>query len=97
MTTAETSNKFSYIIANDEYEVLKLAYELADAAATSAIESMAYTVRINGEMWSDLASKGPGDEPLRVECANEIRYAEARKLLRHHPTRPYLVQIVEAK
>lgn len=68
-------------------EIDRIAHELAAEHSKAIIESM--TLYVNAEAkWLDL-------ETLPPSCAKELQYAEARKLLRHHPTRPNLVQIIE--
>jgi hypothetical protein len=68
-------------------EIGRIAHELAAEHSKALIESM--TLYADTEAgWLDL-------ETLPPSCAKELQYAEARKLLRHHPTRPNLVQIIE--
>jgi hypothetical protein len=66
-----------------------LAHELAAEHAKSVIESESLYGEIEGEeRWLCFDSVPPW-------CEKEVRYLEARKLLRHHPNDSNLVQIVE--
>jgi hypothetical protein len=72
--------------------IYQLAFELAAEAATGIIDNSCNWCEIHDdERWLDLNSLEPGD------CDRELRYCEARELLRHHPSLPHLVQIIEGK
>lgn len=47
------------------------------------------TAFIDGERWHRM------DDEFAICFADELRYAELRGMLRHHPTRPELVQLVD--
>jgi hypothetical protein len=66
-----------------------LVHVLADEASISAVECMTLSKEIDGDKWLDLDS-----DDIEV-LSREILYLEWRGLLRHHPTDPNLVQIVE--
>jgi hypothetical protein len=72
-----------------------LAREIADSYAPELITNHCDLVETDGEAWLDLDSDGLPGVPVRELAETEIKYCEARKMLRHHPTRPNLVQIVE--
>lgn len=71
-----------------------LAHVLADEASISAVECMTLSKEIDGDKWLDLDSDDIEGKNIEV-LSREILYLEWRGLLRHHPTDPNLVQIVE--
>ena len=78
----------------DEYEELcRTALRIADETAVAYIEGSTTDVDLDGEEWIDLSTRGAVDLTDRG-CTELLAYAEARMLLRHHPTYPYLVQIL---
>lgn len=76
-------------------EVDRLAHELAAQWIGSILYSETEEIEVDGETWLDLNSPSSLEFLVIVQFADEIRYAELRNLLRHHPTQPNLVQIVE--
>lgn len=71
--------------------IYQLAFEFAALFATGIIDSCCLGGENHGgESWIDLNSLTPG-------CERELEYCEARQLLRHHPSLPHLVQIIEGK
>jgi hypothetical protein len=88
MSDDEIQNRFE--------EINAMARELADEAVRLTIEGGALLEFIGGETWFNTdCSTLRGCGTLRNSLELAFRYAEARNLLRHHPTRPNLVQIVE--
>ena len=77
-------------------EADRLAHELALASAISAIDSMASIREVDGETWRDLDYNCDGNGPIKDFLEDDCLYLELRGALRHHPTRPNLVQIVTA-
>jgi hypothetical protein len=71
-----------------------IAFELADEYAISCIEGMTHPVDADGESWQSLDGDLFAGTILEA-LDREIRYAEARGLIRRHATRPELVQFVE--
>lgn len=77
-----------------EQEINNLARELADESVVNLIESMTHSEMVDNELWHNLDSPFFEDS-VAVSFERDIRFAEARGLLRHHPTQNNLVQIVE--
>jgi hypothetical protein len=71
----------------DRFEdVNAMAVEIADIHAVSAVEGVSQPqVMEGGALWYDPSN-------CANYCALELRYCEARNLLRHHPTRTNLVR-----
>jgi hypothetical protein len=88
------------LAAFDRQSEDSLAHEFAALWVVSLIETDCWTESSLGDVWLDLETPMPNvagmvASTFREDSAREIQYAEARNLLRHHPTRPNLVQIVE--
>jgi hypothetical protein len=72
----------------------RLAHILAVIAVESILNGMTIEQEIDGERWRSLDDEWDF-HPFRENFADEVRYAELRGMLRHHPTRPELVQLVD--
>jgi limonene-1,2-epoxide hydrolase len=88
----ETNDKTCFVMSEEEYT---LAQKIATETCVSTIECMTTEETIDGATWIDISVMGVF-KPVNLEAAEEIRYLALRNLLRYHPTRPNLVQIVEA-
>ena len=75
-------------------EINTRALAIADAAVSSTIRSMTIDRYLDKEHWRNLATDFDG-QPVSTVFSIEVEYAEMRGMLKHHPTRPELVQIVQ--
>lgn len=62
------------------------AYEFA----TGTIDCNCFDVDLDSETWIDIDTCDK-----KVDLRDELRYLESRRLVKHHPTRPNLIQFCD--
>ena len=74
------------------HEMQRLATELADAVARSAIECECQAVIADGKQWYDSADDCDEAHEVRQGITKALRYLDLRGTMQRHPTQPALVR-----
>lgn len=75
-------------------ECNRLAHELAEASAKSAIDCHSNTETVDGQLWNDLSGDAFEGATVLHVLEDDLRYLGLRGMLEIHPQRPNLVRIV---